>query len=67
MIRDLYRIECDKAETKGTETVLFHAHKTARYDSRKIVDNIFELCRKLQQSEFPSSPVAKAVNYALNI
>lgn len=70
MIRDLYRIEReakDKAEAKGTETALFQARKTARRDSRKIVDDIFELCRKLQQSELPSTPVAKAVNYALNI
>ena len=70
MIRDLYRIERiakDKAEAKGTETALFQARKIARRDSRKIVDDIFALCREWQQNELPSSPLAKAATYALNI
>ena len=70
MIRDLYRIERiakDKAEAKGTETALFQARKIARRNSRKIVDDIFALCREWQQNELPSSPLAKAATYALNI
>ena len=70
MIRDLYRIERiakDKAEAKGSETALFQARKTARRESQKIVDNIFALCREWQHNELPSSPLAKAATYALNI
>ena len=70
MIRDLYLIERtakEKAEAKGSETALFKVRKTARRDSGKIVDEIFSLCRQLRETELPSSPVAKAVNYALNI
>ena len=57
MIRDLYRIERaarNKAEAKGSETALFQARKIARRDSRKIVDDIFALCREWQQNELPS-------------
>ena len=70
MIRDLYRIERaarNKAEAKGSETALFQARKIARRDSRKIVDDIFALCREWQQNELPSSSLAKAATYALNI
>ena len=70
MIRDLYRLERiakDKAEAKGSETALFQARKTVRRESQKIVDNIFALCREWQHNELPSSPLAKAATYALNI
>lgn len=70
MIRQLYKIEArakEAAERKGTETALFQARKIARRESRKIVQDFFPLCRSLKEAEVPSSPVAEAVNYALNI
>ena len=54
-------------EKKDTETALFQARKNARRESGKIVAAFFERCRMLRESERPSSPVIKAVNYALNI
>lgn len=70
MIRELYKIESEAKELagrKGTETALFQARKTARRESRKIVADFFELCRSLKETEVPSSLVAEAVSYALNI
>lgn len=70
LIRALYKIEHEakaQAEKKGTETALFQARKNARRESGKIVAAFFERCRMLRESERPSSPVIKAVNYALNI
>ena len=70
LIRALYQIEREakaRAEKKGTETALFQERKTARRESRKIADMFFERCRALLETERPSSPVAKAVGYALNI
>lgn len=70
LIRALYKVEHEakkRAEKKGTETALFQERKTARRESRKIVASFFERCRALRESERPSSPVVKAVNYALNI
>ncbi|OGV48639.1 MAG: hypothetical protein A2017_02880 [Lentisphaerae bacterium GWF2_44_16] len=46
---------------------LFQARKTARRQSSKIVAEFFELCRSLKETEVPSSPVAEAISYALNI
>ena len=70
MIRDLYKIESaakKNAEEKRTETALFQARKKGRRDSEKIVKDFFGLCRDLRESEIPSSPVAQAATYALNI
>ena len=70
MIQALYRIEREakaRAEKKGTDTALFHARKEARRQSQKLVREFFEQCRVLKESERPSSPVAQAVSYALNI
>jgi transposase len=70
MIRKLYKIESgakEAAERKGTETALFQARKTARRESKKIISHFFDLCRSLKETEVPSSPVAEAVSYALNI
>ena len=70
MIQALYKIERgakERAEKKGTDTALFHAHKEARRQSQKLVREFFEQCRALKESERPSSPVAQAVSYALNI
>ena len=69
-MRDLYQIEHDakeRAEKKGTETALFQERKTARRMSQKLVAEFFEQAKVLRDSERPASPVAKAVNYALNI
>ena len=57
----------ERAEKKGTDTALFHARKEARRQSQKFVRDFFEQCRALKESERPSSPVAQAVSYALNI
>ena len=70
LIQALYRIERvakERAEKKGTDTALFHARKEARRQSQKLVRDFFEQCRALKESERPSSPVAQAVSYALNI
>ncbi len=70
LVRDLYQIEHDakeRAEKKGTETALFQERKTARRMSQKLVAEFFEQAKVLRDSERPASPVAKAVNYALNI
>lgn len=70
IIRSLYKIENDakvRAERKGTDTALFQERKTARRTSVKLVDEFFALAKALQQAERPSSPVTKAVTYALNI
>ena len=70
MIQALYQIEREakaRAEKKGTDTALFHARKEARRQSQKLVREFFEQCRALKESERPSSPVAQAVSYALNI
>ena len=70
IIRSLYKIENEakvRAERKGTDTALFQERKTARRTSVKLVDEFFAQAKALQQAERPSSPVAKAVSYALNI
>ena len=70
MIQALYQIERvvkERAEKKGTDTALFHARKEARRQSQKFVREFFEQCRVLKELERPSSPVAQAVSYALNI
>ena len=70
LIQALYRIERvakERAEKKGTDTALFHARKETRRQSQKFVRDFFEQCRALKESERPSSPVAQAVSYALNI
>ncbi len=70
IIQNMYQIERiakERAEKKGTETALFQERKTVRRYSCKLVIAFFEKCRKLKEAERPSSPVAKAVAYALNI
>ena len=69
-MRNLYQIEREAkeyAEKKGTETALFQERKTARRVSQKLVAEFFKQCRALRETERPTSPVAKAVAYALNI
>jgi transposase len=68
-IRNLYAAEQtakERADAKGTETALFNERKTARRTSGKLVKEFFEACAKRKTLEVPSSPLAKAVNYALN-
>ena len=70
MIQALYKIERgakERAEKKGTDTALFQERKNARRQSQKLVQEFFAQCRVLKESERPSSPVAQAVSYALNI
>ena len=70
LIQALYQIERvakERAEKKGSDTALVHARKEARRQSQKLVREFFEQCRVLKESERPSSPVAQAVSYALNI
>ena len=70
IIQELYQIERvakERAEKKGTETALFQERKNARRQSQKLVQEFFAQCRVLKESERPSSPVAQAVSYALNI
>lgn len=70
MVRKLYKIEADAKEAalrKGTETALFQARRAARSESAKVVDDFFELCKSLHDTDIPGSPIYEAVNYALNI
>ena len=70
IIQALYKSEREaktRAEKKGTDTALFHARKEVRRQSQKLVREFFEQCRVLKEAERPSSPVAQAVSYALNI
>ncbi|MGN0870837.1 MAG: transposase [Victivallales bacterium] len=70
LVRNLYQIEHDakaRAEKKGTVAALFRERKTARRMSQKMVADFFVQAKALRDTERPSSPVAKAVNYALNI
>lgn len=70
IIQALYQIERvakERAEKKGTETALFQERKNARRQSQKLVQEFFAQCRVLKESERPSSPVAQAISYALNI
>ena len=69
-LQELYQIERvakERAEKKGTETALFQERKNARRQSQKFVREFFEQCRVLKESERPTSLVAQAVSYALNI
>jgi transposase len=70
IIRQLYLIEAEaktRAEKKGTETALFQERKTARRPSSSLVRDFFDFCRRQRDQEIPSSPLRKAVNYALNL
>ena len=70
IIHALYQIERvvkERAEKKGTETALYQERKNARRQSQKFIREFFEQCRVLNESEQPTSLVAQAVSYALNI
>ena len=74
IIRQLYQIETEakakakaRAEKKGTETALFQERKNARRTSASLVKDFFDFCRRQCEREIPSSPLRKAVTYALNL
>ena len=70
LIRQLYEIEAGakaRAEKKGTETAIFQMRKVARRTSANLVNEFFEYCRTQSKKEIPSSPVGKAVSYALKL
>ena len=70
IIHALYQIERvakERAEKKGTKTALYQERKNARRQSQKFIREFFEQCRVLNESEQPTSLVAQAVSYALNI
>lgn len=70
IIRQLYQIETEakaRAENKGTETALFQERKTARRASASLVRDFFDFCRQQRNKDVPSSPLRKAVGYALNL
>jgi len=70
IIRQLYLIEAEaktRAEKKGTENALFRERKNARRSSTGLVKNFFDFCSLKCDQEIPSSPLRKAVNYALNL
>jgi len=69
LIRRLYTLEREaklRADSKDSEVALFNERKVARRISAKVVKEFFEACLELQNREVPSSPLAKAVNYAMN-
>ncbi len=69
LIRSLYTLEREakqRADSKDSEVALFNERKVARRTSAKLVKAFFEACLELQNREVPSSPLAKAVNYAMN-
>ena len=69
LIRNLYTLEREaklRSESKDSETALFNERKTARRTSAKLTAEFFMLCLQQQTTEIPSSPLGKAVNYALN-
>ena len=70
IIHALYQIERvakERAEKKGTKTALYQERKNARRQSQKFIREFFEQCRVLNESEQPTSLVAQAASYALNI
>ena len=69
LIRSLYEIERhakDRSEEKNAENALYAERRIARKKSVLLTGNFFEQCKTAQTSEIPGSPLAKAVNYALN-
>jgi len=70
IIRQLYQLEAEakaRAEKKGTEPALFNERKVVRRTSAKLVKEFFETCRRQAEKEVPSSPLGKAIHYALNL
>ena len=69
LIRSLYEIERhakERSEGKTAENALYAERRIARKKSVLLTGNFFEQCKTAQASEIPTSPLAKAVNYALN-
>lgn len=55
------------ARRKDSSETVIAMRKNARRQSQKLVQEFFAQCRVLKESERPSSPVAQAISYALNI
>ena len=69
LIRNLYSAEYQarsRAEHKESEKALFAERRFARKDSAALVHEFFELCEQRQKTEIPSSPLGKAIAYAVN-
>ena len=69
LIRNLYTLEREaklRSEVKDSDVALFNERKTARRMSKKLVSEFFEVCLEFQNKEIPSSPLSKAIVYALN-
>ena len=70
LIRQLYDLERQaklKAEPAGTESALFDARRKYRKNSKEITQKIFDACKKLIETEPPSSQIAKAASYTLKL
>jgi len=69
MIRNLYALEYharSRAERKAVENALYSERRIVRKDSRKLVAEFFDQCEQIQATEIPTTPLGKAVAYALN-
>ncbi len=69
LLRNLYTLEREakqRSEAKDSEASLFNERKRARRLSANLVKEFFTMCTAIQGGEIPGSPLAKAVNYALN-
>lgn len=69
LIRTLYALELEakqRANSKESEVALFNERKTVRRTSAKLVKEFFTMCQESRMTEIPSTPLSKAVNYALN-
>lgn len=69
LLRNLYTLEREakqRSEAKDSDASLFNERKRARRLSANLVKEFFMMCTAIQGGEIPSSPLAKAVNYALN-
>jgi len=69
LIRNLYDIERaakKRADLVNLESALFKERKKRRKISIQIVKEFFNQCIDTLTKEIPTSPLAKAINYALN-
>ncbi|MDD4816533.1 MAG: hypothetical protein PHI85_01000 [Victivallaceae bacterium] len=67
LLGNLYVLEREAKQRSGVEDskiALLNERKRVRRLSKKLVVDFFEMCEAVQKSEIPSTPLAKAVNYA---
>ena len=70
IIRQIYdneRTAADNAVKCGGEAALLNCRRTVRQKTRLLVAEYFRLCREIVGAEPPSSPLAKAAAYSLNL